>query len=107
MIAGTWLLVGAGLALTVPAANAIQAALGGAAVVSLWSFLALFVWPTLNRRWMSEADRVLLQYAPTEEIQALFEKVQQLNGTDTALASAKTAIFHPIPPTQDRINALL
>lgn len=107
VIAGAWLLAGVGLALTVPATNAIQAALGGAAVVSLWSFLALFVWPTLNRRWMSEADRILLQHASTEEIQALFKKVQQLNGTDTTLASAKTAIFHPIPPTQDRINALL
>ncbi len=107
MIAGAWLLAGVGLALTVPAANAIQAALGGAAVVSLWSFLALFVWPPLNRRWMSEADRILLQHASTEEIQAVFKKVQKLNATDTALSSAKTAIFHPIPPTQDRINALL
>jgi len=106
MIVTGWTLLGIILALLVPSANPVQAGLCGAAMMSTWCFLALFVWPTINRIWMSKADAFLASLAPSEEIRELFSKIARLNATDISLAPAKTAVFHPIPPLQDRLDRL-
>lgn len=100
--------VGAGLwmALQFPAPNGLAAALGGAAVVSTWSFAALFVWPALNRQWMREADRELLALLGPREARELLSKMQQVNATDTELSAVKAGVFHPIPPLNDRLAHL-
>lgn len=106
IISAGWLLCGVVLAVLFPATTAIQAALGGAAIMSSWCFLALFVWPSLSSRWTAQADRSLLKVASQEEVAELLTKVQQLNATDTELPDGKTAIFHPIPPLEDRLETL-
>ncbi len=105
-IAGGWLLAGIALTVLLPSSNPIQAALTGVAVVTVWCFIALFVWPTLNRKWMENADRALAALAPHDEVVALLAKIQKLNLTDTQLQSAKTWVFHPIPPLEQRIRNL-
>lgn len=105
-IASGWLLCGVALALLLPFPDAFAGALGGAAVVTTWCFLALFVWPPVNRRWMHAADRWLAGLVPREEVRAVLEKIQAVNATDTELPPAKTNVFHPIPPLHDR-TALL
>lgn len=102
-----WQTIGVALALHVPANSPLAAAVAGAAVVSTWSFVALFVWPTLNRAWMRAADRSLRAFAPETEVRALLAKVQRLNATDVDLPPGKTAVFHPIPPLAERQQALL
>lgn len=106
LIAMLWLLAGVLLALGMPGVTGSQTAIGGAAVVTTWCFAALFVWPACNRVWMRQADRFLLTVAPVGEIRDVLAKVQQLNATDTELSTGKAAVFHPIPPVQDRIRAL-
>jgi len=108
-IAVLWALLGFLFALLLPATSATsaaQAALGGSAVVTAWCFLALFVWPSLNRRWMRKADCHLAKLAPRDEVVALLKKVQSLNSTDVSLARVKTTVFHPIPPLEERLRAL-
>lgn len=105
-IASGWLLCGIALALLLPFPDSFSAAVGGAAVVTTWCFLALFVWPPVNRRWMHAADRWLASVAPREEVRAVLEKIQSLNATDTELPPTKTAVFHPIPPLHDRTSLL-
>jgi hypothetical protein len=105
-IAILWLLAGVLLALGIPGVSALQCAIGGAAVVTTWCFVALFVWPAWNRSRMEQADRSLLGVATLPEVQELLAKVQQLNATDTELPPGKAAVFHPIPPMQDRIRSL-
>lgn len=101
-----WSLLGLLLALLVPASSGLQAALGGSAVVTFWCFLALFIWPSLNRQLMTKADCFLLSFAPRDEVSSLLKKIQILNKTDISLPSAKTLVFHPIPPLEDRIHSL-
>lgn len=55
---------------------------------------------------MSKADAFLASLAPSEEVRELFSKIARLNATDISLAPAKTAVFHPIPPLQDRLDRL-
>lgn len=102
----SWLLLGLVGAQFLPARDALQAALGGAAWVTTWCFAALFVWPRLNQGWMRAADRDLLQVAPREEIEALLRRVQLLNASDTALSGAKSGVFHPIPDLGRRLENL-
>lgn len=102
-----WLIVGVAAALWYPATTALEAALGGSAVVTTWCFLALFVWPSLNRYWMKRADHFLCEIAPRGEVCALFEKIQKLNATDVDLPPGKTTVFHPIPPLTERLKSLL
>jgi hypothetical protein len=106
VIAVVWALLGFVFALFLPATSAVQAAMGGSAVVTGWCFLALFIWPSLNRRWMRKADCYLAKLAPHDEVVALLKKVQSLNATDVSLSRAKTTVFHPIPPLEERLRAL-
>ena len=46
----SWLLFGFLFARFLPARDALQAAFGGAAIVTSWCFVALFVWPRLDER---------------------------------------------------------
>jgi len=101
-----WLLLGLIFAQLMPARDALQAALGGGALITTWCFVALFVWPHLNRVWMKNADRDLLQVAPREEIEALLRRVQELNASDIELSAAKSGVFHPIPDLQRRLEGL-
>jgi hypothetical protein len=101
-----WTLLGIFLARFLPSVNAVQAGLNGAAVMSSWCFLALFVWPSVNRVWMRNADEFLAALTSPEEVRDLLSKIERLNATDIELPTAKTAVFHPIPPLQDRISNL-
>lgn len=101
-----WLILGVAAALWYPATTPLEAAVGGSAVVTTWCFLALFVWPSLNRYWMRRADRYLGEMAPRPEVCALFEKIQRLNATDVDLPLGKTTVFHPIPPLTERLKSL-
>jgi hypothetical protein len=74
--------------------------------MTTWCFLALFVWPSLNRVWMCNADTFLATLATPGEVRDLLSKVERLNATDISLSPAKTAVFHPIPPLQDRLSNL-
>ncbi len=105
-IAALWLLGGVALALRFPAPFPIQSAFLGPAIVTSWCFLALFAWPTLNRAINLRADRSLLVLAPAAEVSALLTRLQALNATDTNLPGGKTAVFHPIAPTDQRNAAL-
>jgi hypothetical protein len=105
-IAAGWLLLGVGFALAVPAANPMQAAIGGAAVVSMWSFAALFVWPPLNQKWARRGDNYLARISSPHEARTLLTKIQTLNQTDVALPPGKANVFHPIPPLASRIESL-
>lgn len=106
MIVTCWTLVGVVVAKLVPSCNLVQAGLGGIAIVSSWSFLALFVWPSVNRIWMRNADVFLASLATPGEVRDLISKIERLNATDISLSQAKTAVFHPIPPLQDRLSNL-
>ncbi len=106
VICMVWLLSGQFLAWFIPAGTLLEAALGGMAVFSSWCLIALFVWPTLNRIWCADADRSMLKHASLEETSDLLRKVQELNATDLSLGSGKTAIFHPIPPLNERLRSL-
>ncbi len=101
-----WLVFGLVGARVMPASDALQSALGGAAFVTTWCFAALFVWPRLNSRWMHAADRDLLEVAPYEEIETLLRRVQELNASDTQLPDAKASVFHPIPELERRLEKL-
>jgi len=105
-IAAGWLLLGVGFALAVPAANPVQAAIGGAAVISIWSFAALFVWPPLNQKWTRRGDQYLARICSSDEARALLAKIQNLNQTDVTLPPGKSSVFHPIPPLASRIESL-
>lgn len=106
IIAIGWLLCGVTLGMLFPANSALQAALGGAAVVSSWCFLALFLWPPLDAMRVAQADRSLLAVASVEEVSELLIKLQQINATDIELSDSKTATFHPIPPLNARLKNL-
>lgn len=106
LIVASWTLLGILLATLIPSANAVQAGLIGAAVMSSWCFLALFVWPTLNRFWMNRGDAFLVSLASTAEVSELLSKIERLNATDISLSAVKTAVFHPIPPLQERLSKL-
>ena len=106
LIVGGWTLLGILLAQLIPCANPVQGGLCGVAVMSSWCFLALFVWPTLNRFWMQRADSFLASLATPGEVRELLSKIERLNATDIALSPAKTAVFHPIPPLQERLSNL-
>lgn len=106
LIVTGWTLLGIFLAFLIPSGNSVQAGLCGAAIMSTWCFLALFVWPTINRIWMRKADAYLASLAASEEVRALFSKIERLNATDISLSPVKTAVFHPIPPLQDRLDRL-
>jgi hypothetical protein len=84
----------------------VQEGLNGAAMMTTWCFLALFVWPTLNRFWTGKADAFLASFVTSDEVRDLFSKIERLNATDITLSPAKTAVFHPIPPLQDRLSNL-
>ncbi len=102
-----WLLVGLVLARALlPARDVLQAATGGAAIVTSWCFAALFVWPRLNSVWTRAADRDLLSVAAREEIIELLRRVQTLNSSDVSLGAAKAGVFHPIPDLQRRLDNL-
>jgi hypothetical protein len=105
-IAALWLLGGVALALLYPAPFPIQSAFLGPAIITTWCFLALFIWPTVNRLLNRRADRHLLTLAPADEITALLNLLQELNATDSALPGAKTSVFHPISPAKERTDAL-
>ena len=106
LIVASWTLLGILLASLIPSANAVQAGLIGAAVMSSWCFLALFVWPTLNRFWMNRGDAFLASLASPAEVSELLSKIERLNATDISLSAVKTAVFHPIPPLQERLSKL-
>ena len=106
VIVAVWTLLGILLAVLLPSANPVQAGLIGAAILSSWCFLALFVWPSLNRLWMKKADVFLVSLAATGEVRELFSKIERLNATDISLSPVKTAVFHPIPPLQERLSGL-
>jgi len=106
LIVASWTLLGILLATLIPSANAVQAGLIGAAVMSSWCFLALFVWPTLNRFWMNRGDAFLASLASPAEVSELLSKIERLNATDISLSAVKTAVFHPIPPLQERRSKL-
>jgi len=106
IIVAVWILMGILLTCCMPAMNAVQAGLNGAAMMTTWCFLALFVWPTLNRFWTGKADAFLASFVTSDEVRDLFSKIERLNATDITLSPAKTAVFHPIPPLQDRLSNL-
>ncbi len=106
LIVAAWTLFGILLARVTPSLSPVQAGLNGAAVMSSWCFLALLIWPSLNRAWMRKADAFLLSLATPTEVQSLFTKIQRLNATDITLSSTKTLVFHPIPPLEERLNRL-
>jgi hypothetical protein len=106
LIVMMWTVAGILMARLLPSMNPVQAGLSGAAIMTTWSFLALFVWPTLNRVWMRSADEFLASMASAAEVKDLLSKIERLNATDIALSPAKTAVFHPIPPLQDRLTNL-
>ncbi len=107
VIVVVWTLLGVLLASITPTLNQVQAGLAGAAVMSSWCLLALFIWPTSNRILMRKADAFLASLAAKEEVRSLLIKVQRLNATDISLPATKTAVFHPIPPLQERLDRLL
>lgn len=102
-----WTLCGIVLAKLYPAGNSIQAALGGAAIMTTWCFLALFIWPGLSRAWMRQADQFAVRASSASEVVKLLTKVESLNATDLSLSPAKTVVFHPIPPLNERLKHLL
>lgn len=106
LICIVWLLLGLIGARLMPAADALQGALGGAAFITSWCFAALFVWPRLNSAWVRAADRDLLEVASLEEIETLLRRVQELNASDTQLPDAKSSVFHPIPDLARRLENL-
>lgn len=106
IIVAVWTLLGILLASLLPCGNPVQAGLCGAAVMTTWCFLALFVWPMLNRFWMRQADSFLASLATPAEVRDLLSKIERLNATDISLSPAKTAVFHPIPPLQERLSNL-
>ncbi len=106
LIVLVWTLLGILAASLLPSMNPVQAGLCGAAVMTTWCFLALFIWPTLNRFWMRRADSFLASLATPGEVRDLLSKIERLNATDIALSPAKTAVFHPIPPLQERLSNL-
>ncbi len=105
-IVAIWTLLGILLASLLPSGNSVQAGLCGAGVMTTWCFLALFIWPTLNRFWMRQADSFLATQATHGEVCDLLSKIERLNATDISLSPAKTAVFHPIPPLQERLSNL-
>jgi len=106
LIVLVWTLLGILVASLLPSMNPVQSGLCGAAVMTTWCFLALFVWPTLNMFWMRRADSSLASLATPGEVRDLLSKIERLNATDIALSPAKTAVFHPIPPLQERLSNL-
>ncbi len=104
IFAALWLLAGVALALRTDSTPPMQAAFLGPAIVTSWCFLALFVWPTLNRFLNTRADRSLAAVASADEITALINRLQELNATDPQLTRGKTAIFHPIASATDRAS---
>lgn len=106
VIVAAWTLMGIWLATLMPSSNAVQTGLIGAAVMSFWCFLALFLWPSLNRIWMNNGDAFLASLAGPEEVGQLLSKIERLNATDISLPAMKTMVFHPIPPLQERISKL-
>lgn len=105
-IVAAWTLAGIFLASIMPSSNAVQAGIMGAAVMTSWCFAALFVWPALNRIWMIQGDVFLASLAGADEVRQLLSKIERLNATDISLSAAKRAVFHPIPPLQDRLTNL-
>ncbi len=105
-IVAVWTLLGILAASLLPSMNPVQSGLCGAAVITTWCFLALFVWPTLNRFWMRHADSFLASVATPAEVSELLSKIERLNATDISLSPAKMAVFHPIPPLQERLSNL-
>jgi Zn-dependent protease with chaperone function len=55
---------------------------------------------------MRKADAFLVSLATPAEVRSLLVKVEHLNATDISLSPAKTLVFHPIPPLQERLNRL-
>lgn len=102
-----WVGAGVLLAMGLPAVNAWQQAMALAAVMTTWCFLALFVWPPLNRVWMRSADRSLLAVASREEVASLLRLLQQSNESDVTLSDTKQSIFHPIPSLENRLKEFL
>jgi hypothetical protein len=39
-------------------------------------------------------------------VRSLLLTIESLNATDISLPAAKTVVFHPIPPFQERLNRL-
>lgn len=106
LIVVVWTLLGILAASHLPRMNSVQAGLCGASVMTTWCFLALFAWPTLNRFWMRRADSFLVSLATHGEARDLLSKIERLNATDISLSPAKTAVFHPIPPLEERLSNL-
>ncbi len=107
-IAVGWLTVGLAMALFAGAGREpLVAATLAIAMMSTWSLVALFVWPTLNRRWSAEADVWLAKQSSASEVAALIRKIQDLNATDFDLGSGKTGVFHPIKPASTRVQTVM
>lgn len=106
MIVAGWTLLGIVAARGASCSMPVQAGLTGAALMSSWCFLALFIWPSLNRIWMRRADAFLISLAPPAEVRGLFVKIGRLNATDITLSPIKTLVFHPIPPLEERLSRL-
>jgi hypothetical protein len=106
VIVVVWTLLGILLASMTPSLNPVQAGLSGAAVMTSWCFLALFVWPAINRILMRKADVFLTSLVAKEEVHVLLQRIEHLNATDISLPAVKTAVFHPIPPLQERLSRL-
>lgn len=111
VIVVAWALAGLYLALRIPgfllpASTALQQGLGGAALMTSWCFLALFVWPPFSNRIMLKADRFLAEKIGAQDTIALINKIQTLNESDFELPPAREHIFHPIPTLRKRIENL-
>ncbi|MEO0453967.1 MAG: hypothetical protein AAFY98_07500 [Verrucomicrobiota bacterium] len=107
----TWTLAGILMAVTLPSfllgnTTLLQSGLGGAAIMTTWTFLALFTWPPLNNKFMLDADQHLAEKIGAQRTMELLNKIQTLNETDFELGSAKEHVFHPIPSLYKRIQHL-
>lgn len=106
-----WMAAGVALALhapglLVPAQTPLHHGLAGAALLTTWCFIALFVWPPVNHRFMLEADAILAQTIGQEATMELLRKIQDINQTDTRLRAGKEQVFHPIPTLERRLQHL-
>jgi hypothetical protein len=106
-----WIMAGLTMALflpgsALPADTALQQGLSGAAIMTTWCFLALFVWPPLSNHTMLKADAYLAEKIGVDATVALLNKIQTINETDFDLSGTREHIFHPIPSLKKRLHHL-
>ena len=82
----------------------VDALLGHACWMTLWTFLSLLVFPGLSRASVFAADRAVA----SERLDAVswIERFAGLIGEDGSVDAALQAIFYPIPSTARRLQAL-